>query len=89
MKAGNYQFDENGRLVLKNGPDADGFFYLNGVRQEAYQIIEFEGYYYYISDGHKYAVNSKVYLNEETVTGTSLKAGNYQFDENGRLIPKE
>ena len=89
LKAGNYQFDENGRLVLKNGPDADGFFYLNGVRQKAYQIIEFEGYYYYISDGHKYAVNSKVYLNEETVTGTSLKAGNYQFDENGRLIPKE
>ena len=30
-----------------------GFFYLDGVRQNCYQLIEFNGDYYFINDGHK------------------------------------
>ena len=79
-------FDENGKLVVKNGPDADGFFYINGVKQYAYQLIEFEGAYYYVGDYHRYVTNQRVYLNEKTLEGTPFKPGNYKFDENGKMV---
>jgi len=63
MQKGYYEFDAEGKMILKNGP-IDGFFYKNGVKQLAYQLVEFEGNYYYISDGHKLAMNVTLYLNK-------------------------
>ena len=75
----------------KNGV-IDGFFYINDVKQLAYQIVEYEGHYYYISDFHKVVKNAKVYIEARFLEGLTdsngnpLKPGHYEFDENGRMI---
>ena len=56
------------------------------MKQEAYQLIEFEGYYYFIYDGHKYVVNDTKYLSEAHLEGTGLKDGYYEFDATGKMI---
>ena len=89
INPGTYQFDEQGRMILKNGPQADGFFYLNGIRQNCYQLIEWNGNYYFINDGHKYTVSKRVYLSQQFVEGTPLAPGYYNFDETGKLIMPE
>ena len=85
LKAGYYDFGADGRLNIKNGPNADGFFYRDGVRQSCYQLVEFEGSYYFINDGHKYARNCTIYLSDKFLGGTGLKAGYYDFGADGRL----
>ena len=86
LNAGNYSFDETGKLITLNGPHTDGYFYLNGIRQNCYQLVKYNGDYYFISDAHKYAKNCTLYLNATFVKGTELNAGNYSFDETGKLI---
>ena len=85
---GYYEFDGDGKLIVKNGPQADGFFYLNGVRQNCYQLVEYEGDYYFINDGHKYAKNARIYLSQQFVEGTPFPVGYYEFDGDGKLIVK-
>ena len=86
LAPGYYDFDENGKLIIKNGP-VDGYFYINNVKQTGYRLVEFEGGYYFIN-GQKLTVNKRGYLSEEFVAGTNLKAGYYDFDENGKIIIK-
>ena len=88
LEAGYYYFDAGGRLKIKNGPDADGYFYLDGVRQRCYQLIKFEGAYYFISDGHRYAKDCTIYLGAQFVQGTDLKPGYYSFGPEGRMDVK-
>ena len=88
FKPGYYEFGADGKMLVKNGPQADGFFYLNGIKQLAYQLIEFEGDYYFIDDGNKYLVNRKVYLSATFLEGTSFKPDYYEFDAEGKLIIK-
>ena len=85
LPAGDYYFDADGKMVLRNGPDGDRF-YIDGVMQNAYQLVEFEGFYYFIGDGHRIVRNCRIYLSNEYVYGTGLKTGYYNFDANGRLI---
>ena len=73
-------------MVLNNGANADGYFYINGVKQYAYQLIEFEGDYYFINDGHKYAANKTIYLSNRFLEGTNFKPGYYEFDADGKMI---
>ena len=89
LKVGNYTFDKTGKMVIKNGPDADGYFYLKDVQQEANQLIAFKGSYYFIGADGKYVVSTTVNLGEEYVAGTDLAAGEYAFDESGKLIVPE
>ena len=85
LPTGNYYFDADGKMILKNGPEGD-YFYINGIRQNAYQLLEFEGGYYFVADSHKLAKNCTVYLSNAFVYGTGLEAGYYSFDANGRMM---
>ena len=89
LPAGYYDFDNLGKMSVKNGPNEDGYFYLKDVKQGANQLIEFYGNYYYTGDDEKYVVSTTVYLNDDAVAGTDLTAGEYEFDETGKLIIKE
>ena len=87
LKVGYYDFDADGKLVLKNGPEGD-YFYKDGIRLNAYQLVEFEGNYYFINDAHKLAKNKRIYLSQTFVEGTDLKVGYYDFDAEGKLVLK-
>ena len=75
----------------KNGI-VDGYFYINDVKQLAYQIVEYQGNYYYISDGHKVVKNATVYIGAAYLKGITypdggeLPAGSYRFDAEGKMI---
>ena len=102
LPAGNYTFDAEGKMILPETPDTPDtpveptvkngvvgdYFYLNDVKQTAYRLILFEGHYYYVSDGHKVAKNTTLYLNK-VLAGTGLPAGNYTFDADGKMILPE
>ncbi|MBR5246614.1 MAG: leucine-rich repeat domain-containing protein [Clostridia bacterium] len=85
LQPGYYTFDETGKMVILNGPVGD-YFYENNVRLKAYQLVEFEGNYYFINDSHKLAKNKRLYMSQRFVEGTDLEIGYYEFDENGRMI---
>lgn len=93
LAAGYYDFDANGKMVIKNGPIGD-YFYKNGALQKCYQLVEFEGDFYFIDAGNKLLKNVRVYLNEGFVAGfthkdgTPLAAGNYEFDADGKMVIK-
>ena len=85
---GYYEFGADGKMVIKNGADADGYFYLNGVKQKAYQLIEFEGGYYYIAEYHKYVTDKRVYLAQDILAGTDFMPGYYEFGADGKMVIK-
>ena len=85
LKVGYYEFDSEGKMVYLNGPVGD-YFYKDNVRQKAYQLVEFEGNYYFINDSHKLAKNKRIYLSERFVEGTDLKVGYYEFDSEGKMV---
>ncbi len=86
MPSGTYDFGPDGKMILLNGPQDDGYFYINGTRQSCYQLIQYNGNYYFINDGHKYAKNTRLYLNSNFVAGSGLSAGYYEFDSEGKII---
>lgn len=85
LQVGYYEFDENGKMIIHNGVVGD-YFYKNNVRQNAYQLVEFEGNYYFINDSHKLAKNKRIYLSQRFVEGTDLAVGYYEFDADGKMI---
>ena len=88
LPAGKYTFDAEGKLVMKNGPVGD-YLYINNVMQKAYKIVEFEGCYYFISDYHKFAKNTTIYLSETFTSAVGLPAGKYTFDADGKMITND
>ncbi len=94
MPVGNYEFDENGRMIILDGPIGD-YFYKNGIQVTGNQIVEYQGGYYCISSYNKLIRGKSAYLSEKFVTGitfadgTPMPVGNYEFDENGRMIIKD
>ena len=91
LAAGLYEFGADGKMLLTNGPQDDGYFYENGVRSnKLYRLVEFEGDWYFINDGYKYAKNAHLYLSGSFLSGTDFEAGYYDFDADGKLnIPEE
>ncbi len=81
---GYHYFDKDGKLG-GNGV-IDGFVYKDGVRKLAYQLVEINGAYYFVNDGHRAAVNTKLYLSANVVKNTDLAEGWYEFDADGKLI---
>ena len=84
--AGYYEFDADGKMIYKQGPDADGYFYLNNEKQKAYKLINFDNSYYLVAEYHKYAKSQRRYLNASMVEGTDFAVGFYDFDADGRMI---
>ncbi|MBQ2727161.1 MAG: phosphodiester glycosidase family protein [Clostridia bacterium] len=94
VQVGYYVFDEEGKMIipeLKNGVVGD-YLYIDDVKQVRYQLVEFEGDYYFINDGDKVAKNTKLYLSERFVEGktfadgTAIQPGLYEFDADGKMI---
>ena len=96
IQVGTYEFDAEGKMIipeLKHGVVGD-FLYINDVKQVRYQLVEFEGDFYFINDGDKIARSKKLYLSDKFVEGktfadgTPVPAGLYEFDADGKMIIK-
>ena len=93
LGVGYYTFDSEGKMVVKNGV-VDGYLYINGVQQKAYQLVEYNGDYYFVGDYHKVVTNAKVWLTSQYVEGytfedgTPLGVGYYTFDSEGKMVVK-
>ena len=87
LPTGTYRFDAEGKMILQNGPVGD-YFYIDGVRQNAYSLYEFEGNYYYTYNYHKLSKDVKRYLyaSDFANVGLDMKSGYYFFDAEGKLI---
>jgi hypothetical protein len=82
---GFYEFDAEGKMVIKHGI-IDNCIYIYGILQKAYQLVEFEGAYYFVNNGrNEIAKNLRLYLSEQFVSGKTfpdgrpIKAGTYEF----------
>ena len=91
MKAGNYTFDAQGRMVIKEeepgftGLKTEGdkiFYYENGIRTYA-GLIKIDGYYYYIKSNCEAVKGGEFWI---TKTNGIVKEGRYTFDEQGRMV---
>ena len=88
---GYYEFDENGKMIMRNGI-VGNYIYKNNVQLKAYQLVEVDGDFYFIGDRHEIVKNKQIYLNEARINGltyadgTPITPGYYNVDENGKLI---
>ena len=94
IPAGYYEFDAEGKMIIpeaKHGVIGD-YLYINDVKQVRYQLVEFEGNFYFINDGDKIARNVKLYLSDKFVAGktfadgSAVSAGYYFFDADGKMV---
>ena len=91
VQPGYYNFDSEGKMIIVNGPVGD-YFYVNGVVQEAWKLVSYDGDYYFINDGNRLAKNTKLYLSERFVNGftypdgSPMLPGYYSFDADGKMI---
>ena len=91
MTAGYYDFDADGKMVIKNGV-IDGYMYINNERVNRYALIEFEGNYYFVGDYRKVATNTYIGLTVEFIDGVTgpdgiaFEVGYYYFDETGKMV---
>ena len=80
-------------MIVKNGVYGD-YLYKNGLVVKRYQLVEYDGNFYFVNDGDKIVKNTKLYLSEKYVEGktfadgTSLSVGIYEFDADGKMIIK-
>ena len=90
IPAGNYEFDENGRMVIeteevKNGiVEEDGvlYYYVDGVKTYA-GLIKIDGDYYYVNSSCKVVTTKHYWVNK---TNGELPAGYYDFGPDGKMI---
>ena len=89
-----YMCAEDGAATLLNGAYED-YFYLNGARQKRYQLVEYNGDFYFVNDGDKIAKNVKLYLSEKFISGKTfadgreMKVGYYEFGADGKMVIPE
>ena len=82
-----YDCGPDGEATLLTGV-YNNRFYADGVQLLAYQLVEHDGNYYYISDGNKIAKDVTLYMNND-LKGTDLPAGRYYFDAEGKMVIPE
>ena len=87
-----YLFDENGVWLEDYTGVSEDYFFENGILVKRYQLVECDGYYYFINDGDKIAKNTKLYLSEKYVEGmtfpdgSAIPADTYSFDAEGKMV---
>ena len=100
IPAGIYYFDAEGKMVRPEAPEApeakngviNGYLYIDDVQQKAYQLVEYDGNFYFVSDGHKVIVDGYKNLSAKHVEGKILDNGSpilpgiYYFDSEGKLV---
>ena len=91
MHSGRYEIDDECKFIIKNGPVGD-YFYKNDVRVSSYNLVEYEGNYYYVGDANRLAKNCKLYFTEGIIKGftfedgTVMTSGYYELDTEGKII---
>ena len=87
VPAGRYDFDEDRRLVAKNGI-VGNYYYENNVIAKGKGLVEIDGDYYYVKQSGAISKNSSVFIGSAKANDL-LPAGRYEFDENGKMILSE
>ena len=98
LTVGYYTFGADGKMVIteetvKNGV-IDGFMYINNERVNRYDLVEFDGNYYFVGDYRKVVMNRTIYLTNQFISGktyadgTPLTEGYYTFDAEGKMVIK-
>ena len=88
-----YQINKEGKMACACGELVHGIYedrlYNEGVMYKAYQLVNFNGNFYFVNDYDKIAKSISLYLSDEYVEGhtfdgsKAIPAGIYEFDENG------
>lgn len=89
IEKANCLFDENGVWQenysgLYTEEDGDTYLIKNGYMEGGAGLVYLDGYYYYFRTSTSTAVKDRVYW--ITDTNGLLPAGQYQFDEEGRMV---
>ena len=83
-----YDFDADGKMVLKNGL-VDGVYYENGTVVTYKGLIEQDGSFYYISSHGKPIVSKNYFISKTNdltwADGTPVNKGMYAFDADGKM----
>jgi len=86
FQPGYFEFDADGKMVLQNGPAADGYLYFNGVKQLGWKLYEYEGDHYYVAAYNKYVTGKTTYLDKTVLEGTPFQPGYFEFDADGKMV---
>ena len=86
VTAGVYEFDEEGKMILKQGI-VDGFYYENGSLVKGKGLISYEGSYYFVKVNGSIYKDASLYVAESKANGL-VPAGLYEFDADGKMLLK-
>ena len=92
MKAG-YTFGADGVIEHTEDTNRHGIQKVNGVKfylmdgvKVPYGLFKDRGYYYYARSSGALVVNESYWVSASKLNGYDLKAGTYNFDEEGRIV---
>jgi len=91
LQSGYYDIDEEGRLLIMNGPVGD-YFYVNHVKVTKVGLYKYNNEFYYVGVGYKLAKNVKLNFTANFVAGhtyddgTMIEVGYHYFDETGKMV---
>ena len=90
VEAAYYEFDADGKMIVKQGFHDDQYF-VNGVALPAYYgLIEVDGDYYYLNDYGKRVKNMRKYVNKTNgltfPNGDPIPQAYFEFDADGKMI---
>ncbi len=81
-----YTFFDDGRMLENTCIySKDGYYYEEGIRVPYAGLIEYEGNYYYVTDGGKY-VTSRIQIVANPNNTGKVKNGRYYFGQNGQML---
>ena len=87
IPAGRYDFDVDGKLILKNGI-VDGKYYVDGELVKGAGLVKVDGDYYFIKASGAVYTDASLIVTEAKANGLK-PAGLYNFDAEGKMIIAE
>ncbi len=85
IPVGIYKFGEDGKMVIFEGVNENGYYYVDGMVTGVNGLVEENGNYYFITKSGLVAKNQKRTITEETANGF-VNPGRYTFGEDGKMI---